>query len=358
MPDLKKEGQETSGSPADKDATEVSSTPADGNEDSSTSKTEPETLEDAVSSALAGASDDEEGAAPKVEPEGDAEGDDKSGEGEQAKSATDDGASDGDGDDAGKSDDDKDLHKAPEGLSEKGKVRVEKLVAANKESVAANDELNQKVDSFYQVLERSGANPQEFKDLIEFSHNVKSGNTEKAMQFLETQRTALALNAGLDVPGVDPLEGFDDLKEKVSSMALPKEDAIEIAKGRRDDQRRVDEAAEAEAAQNQSTTSVAAIEQGKKDVSTLIASLKSSDIDFPAKFDLLMAKAETLGTLSPERWGPSLQLYYDGLSHVQATKDLKPKPQPLTNNGGGGGTREASSLAEAVSMSLEKSASK
>lgn len=343
------DGLETSGSPADEDVNAGKSSNPDDEQggESSTSQQEPASMEEAVAKSLAAKPEGEEGE-PAAAPGGEAEGGGEGGEGDAKKLET-------DTDKDKKPETEEELYKLPEDVkSAKGRERFEKIVASHKEATAKLESLNKEVQSFYQVLETSGASPKEFQDLIMFSHNVKAGNTDQALEFIERMRTELARQAGKPLPGVDLLEGYDDLKAEVEEMKISPERAIELAKVRRDQERRQQAEDADKAQQDQQATANAEIEQGKTDIRAKVAEWKKNDIDFPAKLDLIIEKAQSLGDIPPALWARTMEIFYDGLSHIKATP--KPTNRPLSNQGGGGGSREASSMEDAIGLALKKTA--
>ncbi len=257
----------------------------------------------------------------------------------------------------------------PEDAKAETRERFDKLAASYKdvkqeyETVTQeNMQLKQDVTDFQGLIEYSGATPEEFNALVDYSHMVKNGDLEGALKLLDEQRSNIAMMLGKPVAGIDLLSDYPDLKEKVEKYGMDEETAAELAAAR--NQRKAAERAAAERnAQQQSEQQTTAQQQaaydaGIKAVSDLEAHWRANDIDYDAKQDKLIAKSqEIVRTYAPELWGQAMQLYYESLSNVSQAQDTKRNSQnnnhrPLRPGGGAGGDHAPKSSLEAIEQAL------
>ena len=344
------EGQVQSDSSTDTDVNEESSTPTDSNEESSTSEQETETAEDAISDAL-GLTDDAEGKA-----DSDTDGDDaaadkdetKDGEGKDAKPDEDANKDD-------KTDKDDELYKEPEGLKEQASKRFQDLVSSHKEVSAQVMERDETIGEFRQMIDESGASPEEFNDLLRYSQMATSGDLEGALALLDGQRELLAQAMGKPLPGVDLLSDFPDLREKVDSFAITEDAALEMATSRRNTAKAEKQRTVQSEQQDQSEANQLQTDDAVTSITKLSNDWKANDIDYLAKHDRLMKRAAEIASKYPPReWAPMLEDYYNVLTEVNASTNTTRKStnQPLRPGGGSGGSKEPGSSADAISQAL------
>ncbi len=112
------------------------------------------------------------------------------------------------------------------------KEDYESVTAERDEVTTERDTYKEQVEQFTQVIQHSGASDQEFLDLVEFSHKMKSGDPammREGLKQLDDMRGKIALVLGEELPGVDLLSPYPDLTQKVDAFEISREDAVQIA---------------------------------------------------------------------------------------------------------------------------------
>jgi len=349
--DLKKE-EGNAGESADANA---STSVDDGNAENGAGNAEPESSLDAMVQALEG---DDDNADDDKSKEAKADDEQKEKTDGQEKEKTDD-----------KPSDEELTAPLPEDAKAETRERFDKLAASYKdvkqeyETVTQeNMQLKQDVTDFQGLIEYSGATPEEFNALVDYSHMVKNGDLKGALKLLDEQRSNIAMMLGEPVAGVDVLAGHDDLRERVDKYGLDEEVAAELAAAR--NQKAANEKAMAErnaqlqSEQQTTAQQTAVLEKAQADIIGMASEWSKNDIDYPAKHDKLMAKAQEIAkTYAPELWGQAMQLYYESLSNVSQAQDTtrnsqKNNHRPLRPGGGAGGDHAPKSSLEAIEQAL------
>ena len=122
-------------------------------------------------------------------------------------------------------------YKIPEDMKGRTRERFEKLTGALKVAHEATEKQEGIIKSFRGILERTGMDPTELQRTLDLGGLIKS-NPAQALEKLKGVVADLSTQLGVVVPGANPLEGHDDLKQKVADRELSVTDANEIATGR------------------------------------------------------------------------------------------------------------------------------
>lgn len=165
-------------------------------------------------------------------------------------------------------------------------------------------------------------------DLLDYNRKVKTGDFAGALKIVNDARTAILKAMGREEPGVDLLDDFPDLKEKVANLDMERPAALEVAKARRqqaqmerDQQQRQQQEDQANAGTRAQETALASIEKWQKDVA-------ANDIDYKAKEEIVLAKiGEIIEKYPPDKWLETIRLAY-GMVRVE-------KATPIPNGGDG-----------------------
>jgi len=364
--DLENEdGLEVSGSPSDtgNGSEQVGSPTTNDSENGSSPEEENQTSLEAMKEALNASDESEDKAGGKQDvktDEGDAE----------VKPESD--KEDGEKENKTKSEaptDEELLKPLPEGTSEKTAERFEKLTEGYKtlkddfEAVTSEKETLQKYhDDVTSLVQHSGATPEEFNELIEYSHLVKTGKLEDALAVLDVQRAELAKAIGKPVPGVDLFVSHPDLQEQIDNHEITETAAAEIVKAREiEAQRKKQEETlrtqenETRAREQSQSEFNAQVEQAQNDVMTMVSGWEKNDINFSAKQAVIVQKVEEIGKkYPPEQWAEVLQLHYDAIK-VEGKPRIPGNTQrntPLRPQGGGGGKQEPKTSLDAMKQAL------
>ncbi len=317
---------------------------------------EPTSLLDALTEELGGEDDDAAGEPVSRETEGDGSADDEEGDDDDEQETEE--AGEGAQEEAPVTDEEDLYAPLPEDVKEKTRERFEKLVESHKAVTRQLETFREENEGFREVIRYSQATPEEFNQLVEYSHLVKSGDPENlkaALKILDEQRAAIARLVNEPVAGVDQLAEFPDLRERVERMELGEQDAIEIAALRRREAaiQAQQQAAAQQRQQAESLQQQAAAAQ--QEIVALASQWQANDIDYPKKHERLMAKAQEIAaTYPPHLWKQALADYYDAMQ-VAAPPAPPPQenpPQPLRPRPGGGGKPVPQSMLQAVEQAL------
>jgi transcription initiation factor TFIID subunit TAF12 len=213
--------------------------------------------------------------------------------------------------------------------------------------VKEKDQALQRVESEHReimgaILETK-ANPEQYGQALEYLRLVNSPNRhdqEQALAFMQQEIAVMARRLGKPVPGVNMLEGHNDLIEEVSTGRLSPERAQEIAAARAAAQeaQRLGQRQQ----QNEQVTrqNLAAVNQGKADLTALGKQLQAADpTGYEAKRKILVNTLKPVfATIPPNQWAATFKRAYDALP---APARPVPPPPPAINPGakppGGGG---------------------
>lgn len=213
--------------------------------------------------------------------------------------------------------------------SERGRERIKAVFAERKQ-------LEADISEFRELVTSTGMSAQEFAQTLEFGRLVNSGdekNIRVALEMIEGQRAMLYQKLGIEAPGVDLLDGQDDLKAAVENMEITRERAVELAKYRKT------EAAKAAQTQRENEV-VQSQEQFRQTVTAASQQMEAyldtrkNEVDHLARMKVLgehFGKPENLQafvkTYQPNQWMPTLKMMYDGIVVPKAPST--PTPQPL-----------------------------
>lgn len=200
--------------------------------------------------------------------------------------------------------------------SERGKERIKAVFAKSKE-------LETDIKEFRELVNSTGMSPQDFAQTLEFGRLVNSGkesDIKVALEMVEAQRTALYAKLGVEAPGVDLLEGHDDLKTQVENLEITRAAAVELAKHRKNDstqrqrqqtqeQSQQDQQQFVQTVQQASTAMEAYLETRKNEVDHIPRMKVLSDhFRDPAKMQAFVT------TYRPDQWAATVKMMYDNVT--------------------------------------------
>lgn len=257
---------------------------------------------------------------------------------------------------------DDDPYAVPEGLTRKSRERFSRLtdIAKSAEAELAqvtgkNAEYGKAIEGFNQALEESQCSPDDFKALLDYNYRVKTGDLQGALAILDDSRAKIAQALGREVPGVDLLADFPDLKAGVEEMQIDKQHAIEIAHARRiraEQQAGFQEQQQYQQSEQQFNASK---QQAVQAVSDFEREMLGKDIDAQAKLTVIAQHLpEIASTYPPAQWAAQVKLMYSviGKAAPAAPTPQNRNPSPLRPMGGGG-QRQPSSMLDAIENNLD-----
>lgn len=211
--------------------------------------------------------------------------------------------------------------------SERGRERIKQVFAEKKH-------LEQEIHSFREMVKSTGMSPQQFAQTLEFGRLVSSGdekNIRMALEMIEGQRAALYQKLGVEAPGVDLLQGHDDLKRAVDGMEITRDRAVELAKFRKQQQ----DAQQMQQVQHQTAQQQHEYQQQVQQATQSMEAYlqtRAAEVDHPARIKLItdhFKNPENLqkfvSTYQPHQWADTVRLMYDGI-HIPRQASAQQQP--------------------------------
>lgn len=185
------------------------------------------------------------------------------------------------------------------------------------------------------------ATPEQYTQALGYLKLVNSPNRadrEQALVIMQQEVAALARMLGKPVPGVNMLEGHQDLIDEVSTGRLSPERAQEIAAARHSQRFEEGSAAAKQDRDRQIRANQEAIQKGVADLNVLGTQLRAAN---PAKYDairpaLVKSLKPVFAKIPPTEWAATFRRAYDALSAPATTPPPTP-PRGGNPPGGGGG---------------------
>jgi hypothetical protein len=247
----------------------------------------------------------------------------------------------------------------PNALKPATKERIRGLVTRVKETEAKADSAHRNFDELYTAIEQTGATPQQYAETLTILRLVNSNDRksmETALQIKLAEIADLSKILGVSVPGVNLLEGFQDLIDDVGGGKLTLQRANEIAAARHSAQRAAQRSDNTARQSNDQRQRQQAINQGIQGLNDLGKRL-AADPDFARKSAIVKAQLKPiLKDIQPSRWVSTFETAYKELKLPPAAKPAARAPQNQPVRGGapaGGQAKAPSTLEEAVRGGLK-----
>lgn len=213
------------------------------------------------------------------------------------------------------------------------------------------------------AIQATGATPQQYAQSLEYLRMVNSSDRsqqEQALEFMQREIATLARMLGKPVPGVNMLEGHDDLIHEVSTGRLPPERAQEIAAARAAAQHQTRQGQLRRQQDTQAQQQAEAQARGRADLNALGAQLQAMDPQgYAAKRAVLVNSLKPVfAKIPPSEWAPTFKRAYDALPAPAVQRPTPPAasvPQntPLRASQPAGAARPApSSLLDAINAGI------
>lgn len=238
----------------------------------------------------------------------------------------------------------------PEGLSEKAQQRFQSLA---KERNEWRDRANQ----WQQTIASTGADPQQFGQMLEYERLVNSGKPDDLRSALAMAKDAvreLSTVLGEDTQAIDVFGPYPDIAQRVSDGDLDRKTAVELVRSRQ--QAAVLQQQQQAAAQSGAEQQAIAVATTQLD--QLGQQLRAQDPDFQRKFEAIKGVIPIIAeNQPPAQWAAAFLRAYQGLNlppAVVAPTRLPVSPQPLhgARSGQAGLRMEPKSAEEAVAAAL------
>lgn len=190
--------------------------------------------------------------------------------------------------------------------SERGQERIRATFTKLKETEAKAaeqqakaTEYEQDINQFKEMVKQTRMSPEQFGDVLEIGRLANSDSVAEkklALERLDAHRAQLAKELGVDVPGVDVLDDFPDLKAKVENLDMTREDAIRLAKFERQE-RAQQQAAQSRQQVEQETSQYQDDMNKAAETATAIFNSFAHETDYPAKMKLITEFVKQPGKL-------------------------------------------------------------
>lgn len=228
----------------------------------------------------------------------------------------------------------------PNALKRETKERIKTLIGM----VQEKDEKLKTVESNYSFImheiKQTNATPEQYAQALDYLRLVNSDareDKEQLLEFLQRETISIAKMIGKPVPGVNMLEGHDDLIQKVGAGKLSIEDAQEIAasrEARNFQQRRTQMTAEQQRVTAETQREIASAKAGL----TALEQQLRSDPAYPTKKAILVKTLKPVfATIPPREWVATFRRAYNELAVPAAPSVPTPTPTPRAPATGGGG---------------------
>lgn len=222
--------------------------------------------------------------------------------------------------------------------------------------------LSEARDAILGVLQDTGTTQEQLGGYLEFNrllHSSAAKDLEAALGMVESQRAAIYKALGREPKGgdLDLLAEFADLQQKVADGQITREDALELANGRREKAARDSAEQRQQQQQRQQTQTEAQAKQAAdnavKEIEKWTASLAKDDLDYKAKEDKLLSKLDgVLKEYPPNQWLSTLKLLYDGIEITKAPAGAGGSSKPIRPSGVRPGAKAPNSMLDAINQGL------
>lgn len=319
-------------------------------------------FEDAIGAALSGEHDEGEASDDGTGDEPDAGDLDTHAKGEPGKQGA------GQADEKGAALTERDLT-PPEGLSDSGRARFEKLTSGYREVSAERDQFRQQFEevaerhnALVSLVQDTGANNDEFATALEYMRMVHSDDPDdlqRALKLVEAERAQIATRLGVKAEGVDQLAEFPDLREAVDNLDMTEDYALELAAARRNQNRHQQRQHAQRETQQRTEQHQQAVQQGIADLNAWDAQKASTSTDYAQIRKVLEPEIEHIArNFPPSQWVAETQRAWDRIARsfeVAAGVTGRQRRGPISggSRAGGGGRAAPRSADEAIAQAID-----
>lgn len=225
--------------------------------------------------------------------------------------------------------------------SERGRERVQKLIAERNETKAQAEQVTASLGEIQKVVQDAGMDAEQFARHIEFSRLLNSNdpqNLNVAAQMVEQVRADIYKRLGKDAPGVDVLADFPDLAQRVNGFEISREAALEIAQYRRQQQQAQQRQQTEHQHQQEDQQFQQALQAGIASAQSYLQS-RASEVDHPARMEVLQKYfadqnnlQEFARTYRPDQMAHAIKWMYDNVQvapRQPGPSPLRSRPSPL-----------------------------
>lgn len=255
-------------------------------------------------------------------------------------------------------------YKVPDDLKGRTRDRFEKLTGDLKTAHETTEKQEGVIKGFREVLERTGMNVTEVQNTLALGGLIKS-DPARALVSLKGIVADLSERLGEVVPGSNPLEKFDDLKQQVADRELSIENARAIAESRIRQDAQVKAAAVKTKQQAEARRGVQLEEQSAEQFGNRVATAQATVGDFLVTIQndpdaekmaphLIGAAKFAAENLAPEKWMEYIKGEHTKIKEIaSAMASPAAGPTPIMDgNAPPGGQKEAQNLEQLADQML------
>ncbi len=262
--------------------------------------------------------------------------------------------------DEGEKGKDEDLYEIPDDIkNERTRGRMENMVTSLKEKDTQLEEKDGQlaerdtmIQGFQELVESTGTSADEFTNGIRIMRMMKEDPAAASKELIKMAGT-LAKASGVEIPGVDVLDDYDDLKQQVDDLKITREAAVEIAHSR-NSKAANEKAVATKDRENTVTQEDQGIRQEAINKMTTFFTEKEKDIDYAKKHPhMLEAAAYAAQNLTPNQWAGYMEREYASITNIMKTTGGKTKTEtPLGGTGSRGAAKVATTPEELADQML------
>lgn len=260
----------------------------------------------------------------------------------------------------------------PAGLNKRARERFTSMVSEHNQALShyqalsnQHKELNTTHSALVDLLNDTNSSNEGLAltfDYLRLRNSADPAEVRMALDLVDAERAELARALGVEVEGVDLLEGHEDLRRRVEDADIAREDALQIANARRLEREAPRRVQQMQQERDEIATRNAhqeAIRAAIGQLDALDAHLRR-DINYAAKLELLgpATVQEIMQLYAPQHWPAAFKARWDVVSRAMervATPPVRRRDQqPLMGTGGVGGEMigEPKTIEEAITRAL------
>lgn len=241
----------------------------------------------------------------------------------------------------------------PEGISKKAQERFRSMVTKVKEKDAEIERLSSDLGGIRNLMKETGGKPEDFAKTFEYIRALNHGDLDHARAILEDQIQQLTIATGKPFAQVDPLAKFPDLRERVNSYQMDEQTAIEMARHRSTQQQHQQQVSQYQKQQESEQQAFQSRQNAIAEIDRMGNEWARTDPDYAMKEGLITAQAKLISEqFPPQQWPAQVKLMYQTISSMPVQKPVVNTPAPLRASGQSGGTRQPTSMLEALQSGL------
>lgn len=251
----------------------------------------------------------------------------------------------------------------PNALKRETKERITTLVGMVKDKTAKLERITAEHNEVMGYIQDTRATPQQYGQALTYLKLVNSpdrADKEAALEIMQREVAALARMIGKPVPGVNMLEGHDDLIGEVGAGRLTMERAAEIAAFRESQKFNQRQSEAHRQAESETEALAQARSKAIAQLNALEVSLRA-DPAFAAKRPILIQQLRPIfADLHPSKWPAAFKRAYDAMPAPVVPRPTPPTPKVPVNtplrgaNPAGGAAPAPKSMAEAIELGLKQ----